>query len=306
MTNTKIVAGLMVATCLMSGPAAAAGLLGGLVNSVTSTVTSLGSTPSGGSSGSTGSVVGSLLGGSSSGSGVSVPGVASVSSDSSGGTHINGSLLGGGGSTLNVGLGGVIGGTSNLGLTLPGTGNGAVDQTLGSVTGTVDGLLGNGGTVGSLLNDTGLSGSQGGLTGDGGLLGNDGGGADNSGGGSGRGAFSVDNGRGGRMVFSRYGANCIGPDPRAIGRLLQSRNYSPRTLQGWRRAANVQVVPVKLCPATRGAVRRQLSGNRSVGMVQTLAAADPLISTSLSRTRYGAGNVLAVDQAAGTLTVYVY
>lgn len=319
MTHLKIVAGLMLATCLTAGPASAAGLLGGVVTGLTSTASSL--TQGAGSGTTTGNTVGGTLSSATSGGGVSVPGVASVSTSNTSGTHVDGSLLGGGGSTINVGLASVIGGTSNVGVTLPGSGNGFVDSALGSAADQTNDLAGNGGALGDLLTGTGLSGSDGGLGGltgsDGGLLGNAGGGPGNAGGGpdgslgnpdGGRrpGTFAVDNGAGGRMIFANYGAKCIGPDPRAIGRLLQSRSYSKRNLDSWHRAANVQVVPVKLCPATRGVVRRELDRNRSVGVVQQMAEADPLIRTSLSRTRYGATDVLAVDQIRGTLMVYVY
>jgi hypothetical protein len=297
MTHAKIVAGLMLATCLAAGPASAAGLLGGVVTGLTSTVSGLTQGSAGGTTTVT-NAVGGVLDSATAGGGVSVPGVASLSTSNTGGTNVDASLLGGGGSTLNVGLGSVIGGTSNIGVTLPGSGNSFVDGAVSGVAGTANGLVGNGGALGDLLTDSGLSGTNGGLGGltggDGGLFGNDGS------------TVAVDDGAGGRMIFANYGANCIGPDPRAIGRLLQSRSYSKRTLDSWHRAANVQVVPVRLCPATRGVVRRELNRNRSVGVVQTLAEADPLIRTSLSRTRYGAANVLAVDQVRGTLMVYVY
>ena len=51
------------------------------------------------------------------------------------GTTVNGTVLGGGGSTVNAGLGSVIGGNSNVGVTLPGTEN-------STVSGAVDGVNG--------------------------------------------------------------------------------------------------------------------------------------------------------------------
>jgi hypothetical protein len=334
MRNSRIIAGLLLASCLVAAPASAAGLLGnalggsggGLLSGVTSGASSALGGITGGSAGGvlssvTGGATGGLLGGTSTPTGTStgVPGVATASVNSTGtGTTAHGTLLNGGGSTLNLGLHGVLGDNSQASLTLPSTGIGAVDNLTGSLTGTVNGLTGNGGTVDSTVGGLtgglgggllgGLGNTLGGLTG-----GNDPAGTTTTRTGGGLGGLPVGTNRGffsfggGSLSIAGFGgAACAGQDPRAIGRLLQSRSYNRGQLNSWHRAANVQVVPIRLCSQLRAAVRQQLAGNNAVAMVQNLAAADPLISTSLSRTRYGAGNVLAVDQANGTLTVYVY
>ena len=67
-----------------------------------------------------------------------------------------------------------------------------------------------------------------------------------------------------------------------------------------------QVVPIKVCAQIRRQLNNAAMANAGIGMLRGVAAADPLISTSLSRTRYGASNVLGAAQQNGMLTVYVY
>jgi hypothetical protein len=302
MHSAKIIAGLMLASCLVAAPASAAGLLGGVLGGGSSTGTS----STGSSLGSTVSnTVNSVLGGGSSTStgSVGVPGAATASLNStSAGTQGNATLLGGGGSTVNLGLGGLLGGNSNLGVTLPGTGTG-LDGTISGVANTVNGITGNGGTVDTLVGSTGLTGDLGGL---GGLLGGNGGSDpgtsgtnDDYGAGAGRGEMASPG-------LAALGAACRNVDVRGIAALMQSGHYSRRTLDQWHHAANIQVVPVKTCAALRRDIRNAIARNGNVQMVQQLAAADPLVSASLGRTRYSAGSVLGVAQANGTLTVYVY
>jgi hypothetical protein len=219
-------------------------------------------------------------------------------------------LLGGGGSTLNIGLGGVIGGNSNLGVTLPGTGVSTVDNLVGDVGGTVNGVTGNGGTVDTLLSDTGLSGSTGGL---GGVLG---GGGGLLGGGSGSGGIGSSSGGvgglggyfgggAGGLVSYGTGSSACTQDTRNLARLLQTR-YSAAQANAWGHAAGVQLVKVPVCPQIKASVARAAAANASIGMMQGMAAADPLISTSLGRARSNASRVLGVGEAGGNLVVYVY
>jgi hypothetical protein len=293
MHNTKLVAGLLLASCLVTAPTYAAGLLGGTL----------------------GSVVGGLTGGTSTStpsSGVGVPGVATASvSSTSGGTQGSVTALGGGGNQLNVGLGGVLGGNSNLGVTLPGSGTG-LDGTLSCVANTVNGVTGNGGTVGTLLSSTGLSGSDGGL---GGVVGGNGGLLGTNGGDNGAGpadataALDGSGGRRGMMAypgFAALGAACRNADLRGVVAAMRGGHYDRHTLYRWRHAANIQVVPLKTCAALRRDIRKTVARSGNLQMVQQLAAADPLVSASLGRTHYRADDVLGVGQANGMLTVYVY
>ncbi len=109
-----------------------------------------------------------------------------------------------------------------------------------------------------------------------------------------------------RRLSPIWSAACRKADLSAIAALLQNRGYSARTLYSWRRAANVQLVPIKMCAQLKAGIRRAAANNGTIRSVQTLAASDPLISASLGRTRYGVANVLGVDQSNGMLSVYVY
>ena len=275
-TSTLAIMSVLAMTALLAPPASAASLLGGVLGGNSST----------------------------SSNSVGVPGVATVSlNNNTSGTQGNATALDGGGSTINVGLGNVLGGNSNLGVTLPGTGNGSTDGTIGGVADTINGLTGNGGTADTLIGSAGdTTGGLGGLGGLGGVAGGLGG-TDNGGLGGTGGFFQLASGgdaSGSGLVL------CNGAAPQAISQLLQRQNYSASALNNWRRASNVRIVPIKLCPAVRHNVSRAVAMNGNVGVMQSYAAADPLISASLSRARYGAGNVLAVDQSKGMLTVFVY
>lgn len=88
--------------------------------------------------------------------------------------------------------------------------------------------------------------------------------------------------------------------------LAANGKVSRSVIAGWQQAANVQVVPVKLCATTRQQVARILGASSKVQLLQGAAAADVLISASLSRTRYDAGDVFAIERRGDSLTVYVF
>jgi len=68
----------------------------------------------------------------------------------------------------------------------------------------------------------------------------------------------------------------------------------------------VQIVPLKLCPQARAQVAQIFNASGKVRDVQRAAAGDALITASLSRTRYDAGDVFAVQASGGNLVVYVF
>ena len=76
--------------------------------------------------------------------------------------------------------------------------------------------------------------------------------------------------------------------------------------RAWKRSANVQIVPVRLCPAAKKQVAEIFSHSRKINQLQQAVQADELLSASLGRTRYDAGDVAAVQRKAGQLVVYVY
>ena len=278
MRNANLLVSTLLMSCVLVLPVHAAGLLG--------------------------------VGGSGGGSGAGVSGVATVStSGGSSGTQADATVLDGGGSTINADLSGVTGGDSRVTADLPGTSNSTLDGTLGDVATTSNGAAGNGGTVDTLLTDSGLSGNTGGLGGalgsSGGLLGGNGG-AGGAGGAGGIGALGIAGagGAGGVVTFGSGNAACR-QDTRSLVRLLQM-HYDSHNLSQWSRAAGVQVVKVPVCPQIRGTVARNAASNAGIEMMRGVAARDPLVSTSLGRAGVKSDNVLGVAQANGNLTVYVY
>ena len=311
MKSSAIVLTALLLAGAAASPAIAAGLLGGVSGAIGS------ATGSGASSGST--------------SGVGVQGVATANANASNsGTTANATLLGGGGSTINAGLDSVVGSTSDVGATLPGTGDSPLDTPLGDTTDAVNGLASNGGTAGTTLDNSGLSGNSGGLGdalgGNGGLLGSDDG--DNGNGlglglgdrptanldtgpatGVGADAGGITTGAGAGNLAGLLGSYAGNPacrqDTAALGQLLRT-SYNSRNASQWARSSGVQLVRVPVCAQARGAVGRIVSGSPNLYRMQAMAAADPLISTSLSRLRISANHVLGVGQTGGSMTVYVY
>jgi len=317
MRATSVLAGVLLASTLFSAPASAAGLIGGLLGGGGSGGGSTPTTSSGSSSGSTT---------------IGVPGVLTVTASQSGGTHIDAEALGGGGSTLNVGLGSALGGNSNLGVTLPGTGT-QLDSTVGNVTSTVNGATGNGGTVDTLLgnvNDGLLGGGGlpglGGGTGDCGLLGcyngdggnggtggvGGGGGVGGVGGGGGNGGIGGNGGGGfggGGLMGSTGGANgatiCTNGDTTGLARLLHTR-YDASMMNGLNSAGSIRLIPIRLCPSLKAALAKAAAGSGNINFLRGVAAANPSISATLSHGHYSANSVIGMDAGGGTLNVYVF
>ncbi|HVW91246.1 MAG TPA: hypothetical protein VHB74_01425 [Devosia sp.] len=322
MRSVKVIAGLLLASCLVAPPAGAASLLGGLVttgdgglsvnagNLATASVgTSNGLDANASVGGSSGVDANASLGGSSSVANVN------ASAGGSGGLNTN-ATVGGSSNVANVNAS--LGGGSGLNTTAT-VGGGSLANVNTSLGGS-NGLNATATLGGGSLANVGLSlggsgtGTGGTGTGPGGTGTGIGGGGAGLGGGTGGGLIVRDpNGNyvyasGNRLSVTALAAlACTNRNsPQAIAQLLKHHRYGSSTLGAWRHAANVQLVPIKLCPQLRANVRAAASADRNVALVQNLAASDPLISASLSRGRYHAGNVLAVDQTNGLLTVYVY
>ncbi|MDP1730321.1 MAG: hypothetical protein Q8L54_03905 [Devosia sp.] len=101
-------------------------------------------------------------------------------------------------------------------------------------------------------------------------------------------------------------ASCAGTDGRQVLQLAASVRYDAQTLAAWRRAANVQVVPIRLCPAVRKQVAAILARSGVISNLQAAVASDALITASLNRTRYDVSDVFAVTRTGSQLTVYVF
>lgn len=199
-------------------------------------------------------------------------------------------------SLVNVGIGG---GGSNSGNVLDVKLGGNQDLLSGGAS------LGTGGSSGTSLSaglGLNLDGLDLGLGGTGGSGGNGGNGGN---GGSGGGTVILVGTGGGGGGFGSPG-QCSLDMGQQVLQLAANGKVSRGVIAGWQQAANVQVVPVKLCATTRQQVARILGASSKVQLLQGAAAADVLISASLSRTRYDAGDVFAIERRGDSLTVYVF
>jgi len=179
------------------------------------------------------------------------------------------------------------------------------------------GLLNNGGLLGTGLldgdDDGGLAGS--GILGSNLAVGIDLGelqldltipGLGGNGGNGGTGGNGGNGGGGSVLVGSIDGSfqvNCSVDDGRQVLQLAAQAKLNPAA---WARAANVQVVPIRLCPQARSQVAQIFGASAKIQQLQSAAARDALIVASLSRSRHDVGDVFAVDASGGRLVVYVY
>lgn len=194
----------------------------------------------------------------------------------------------GDGSLVNLGLGN--GGGNNRNIVELKLGKGGK---LGGVN--VGGSLGSNLTVGLDLAGLGLDLTVPGLDD---ILGAGNGG---SGGNGGNGTVRV-----GSLDGAGFGVNCSVNDGRKVLQLATKAKLTRQTIAGWQRAANVRIVPVKLCPQARAQVAKIFKASKKINMLQHAVTADTLISASLGRSRHDAGDVFAVDRQGSELTVYVY
>lgn len=77
-------------------------------------------------------------------------------------------------------------------------------------------------------------------------------------------------------------------------------------IKAWQRAANVQIIPVELCPEAKAQIAKLFARSKKILLLQRAVTTDNLIMASLSRTRYDANDVAAVQRRGGQLVVYVY
>jgi hypothetical protein len=273
--STTLVAALILATSLSAPPAFADGLLGG------------------------------VLGGGGSGGGL-----LSIDRGSAGDS-----------STVNIGLGSDSNSPDNIADVNLGNANANVSGGNGQ-----GGLLNNGGLLGTGLLDgdddggvlgSGILGSNltagidlGGLSLDLTIPGLDdllGGGGDGNGPGNGPGNGNGNGNGGGRTLVGSieggFQVNCSLDDGRRVLQLASQAAVNPRS---WSSAANVQIVPIRLCPEARGQVAQIFRASGKIQQLQSAVAADALIVASLNRSRHDIGDVFAVEARGGSLTVYVY
>lgn len=100
--------------------------------------------------------------------------------------------------------------------------------------------------------------------------------------------------------------NCTVNNTKQLLQVAAAGKISGAEIKAWMRAANVQVVPIKLCPAAKKQVAALLAKSQKINLLRRAVMSDALITASLGRTRYDAGDVVAVQRKGGQLVVYVY
>ncbi|MDB5541498.1 MAG: hypothetical protein JWQ89_3225 [Devosia sp.] len=268
-----VASALMVAG-ISATPAGAGGLLGGLTDTVSDLTDTVTETVT--------DTVGDLTG--AGGDGTNVGGLATINDpDNAGLVNVD---IGGGNNVLNASVGGGNKPLANVGLTTTGL--------LKSTAVTLD-LAGLGL---DLTVDFGTLGTGGGGNGNGNPPP---GGGNGPGNGPGRGYVLV-----GSLGGSSFVINCAANNARQLLQVAAAGKINAAEIKAWMRAANVQVVPIKLCPAAKKQVAQILSRSQKINLLRRAVMSDALISASLGRTRYDAGDVVAVQRKGGQLVVYVF
>lgn len=99
---------------------------------------------------------------------------------------------------------------------------------------------------------------------------------------------------------------CAVNNTRQLLQVAANGKITAAEVKAWQRFAAVQVIPIKLCPAAKKQVAAILARSQKVNLLQRAVMQDQLIMASLSRTKYGPGDVVAVQRQKGQLVVYVY
>ena len=137
------------------------------------------------------------------------------------------------------------------------------------------------------------------------------GGGGGGGGGNGNGNGAGNGANGNRVLVGSLGGsnfviNCAVNNTKQLLQVASAGKISAAEIKAWMRAANVQVVPIKLCPAAKKQVAQILAKSKKINLLRRAVMSDALITASLGRTRYDANDVVAVQRKGGQLVVYVY
>lgn len=270
---------------MSAAPVSAGGLLGGVVDSVVDTVTDTVDTV-------TDTVGGGGTGGGTGGGGTNVGGLVSLN-DEGNDAVVNLDVGGGNGNILNAAVGNGNSPLVNANVSSTGL--------LKSTTVSLD-LAGLELDLDLDLNLVEVIGGGGGGNGNGNGNGNGGG---NGAGGNGAG------GNGNRVLVGSLGGanfviNCAVNNTKQLLQIAAAGKISGAEIKAWMRAANVQVVPIKLCPAAKKQVAQILAKSKKINLLRRAVMSDALITASLGRTSYDAKDVVAVQRKGGQLVVYVY
>ena len=279
--RSNVVAALATFTVVVgmsAAPVRAAGLLGGVVDTVTDTVTDTVDTVT--------DTVDEVTGGGGGGGGTNVGGL--VSLNDQGNNALVNLDVGGGNNVLNAAVGNGNKPLVNANVST----NGLLKNTTVSLD--LAGLELELGVNLELLE----------------VIGGGGGGGGN-GNGNGNGGGNGAGGNGNRILVGSLGGenfviNCAVNNTRQLLQIAAAGKLSGAEIKAWMRAANVQVVPIKLCPAAKKQVAQILAKSKKINLLRRAVMSDALITASLGRTRYDAGDVIAVQRKGGQLVVYVY
>lgn len=113
------------------------------------------------------------------------------------------------------------------------------------------------------------------------------------------------------LVGSLGGGNtfvvtCAVDNARTLLEVAAQGKVTASEIKAWQRAANVQVIPIALCPDAKAIIAQLLGKSQKIQLLQRAVTMDNLIMASLGRTKYDAGDVVAVQRRSGQLVVYVY
>lgn len=108
---------------------------------------------------------------------------------------------------------------------------------------------------------------------------------------------------GGGGIFT---VTCAVNNAKTLLQVAANGKITASEVKAWQRAANVQIIPVELCPQAKSQIAKLFARSKKILLLQRAVTTDNLIMASLSRTRYDARDVAAVQRRGGQLVVYVY
>lgn len=115
----------------------------------------------------------------------------------------------------------------------------------------------------------------------------------------------------GRILVGSLGGDgfvvtCAVNNARYLLQVAANGKLSAAEIRAWQRFANVQIVPIQLCPPAKKQVGVILGKSQKINLLRRAVMSDNLIMATLSRTRYKPNDVVAVERKSGQLIVYVY
>lgn len=105
---------------------------------------------------------------------------------------------------------------------------------------------------------------------------------------------------------STFTVTCAVNNTKTLLQVAVNGKLTASEIKAWRRAANVQIIPVKLCPQAKSQIAKLFARSKKILLLQRAVTTDDLIMASLNRTSYDARDVAAVQRRGGQLVVYVY